>query len=303
MPEVEFGKLVDDIGVKAVLLTDVMDSEKAVTTELTAELTDDERAERCLTGARQMAKHLNAALGRQTSSVFSFPLEGLPAADASYGCSLAPKYGPDISVSWEGSPRSPSETADAIAKGGAFLTGADKSEVRSELASCIADAIRPDANDLAGHEFRGVKIECHAFAWGGGGGSAMVYRRFGAGPVHAALTEAEIAELSRVSRRRALEARESEDQSGRGKLAEMVALVRVASDACPAADGAQEVLMLYLAAAANDNAPGEDEIKAKQDYLAEFRELKGYVKFCQLYAIEMTQAKIIVGAMKLRGGN
>jgi hypothetical protein len=36
---------------------------------------------------------------------------------------------------------------------------------------------------MGSREFRGVKIECQAFARDGGGGSATIYRRFGAYPV------------------------------------------------------------------------------------------------------------------------
>lgn len=96
----------------------------------------------------------------------------------------------------------------------------------------------------------------------------------------------------------AISALADDSHAGRDKLAEMMALVREGSDACPATPGGTEVLMLYMAAGANQQAPTEDEIVAKQAYVRQFRKNKGYVKFCQLYDVELYEAKILVDTMK-----
>lgn len=175
-PPVEIGKLIDDISVKAILIDDVSDTVVADR----GEPSDYARGVACLTGAKKLAAHVGGSVGRQTSSIVA--LGGVPAHEASYGCSFGPKQNPDLFASWDGSAKPPAATLAFIGRGGEFLTGATAAELTKETQTCVAAALKPDAMETAAREFRGAKIECQAFARDGGGGSVTVYRRFGAYP-------------------------------------------------------------------------------------------------------------------------
>jgi hypothetical protein len=177
-PPIEIGKLIDDMSIFAVLTADVKEAYVSTKTAMD----DAERAAKCLHGAKKLAAYTNAGVGTPTSSVA--PLTGVPSSEASYGCPFGPKDAPDLFVGWDNRAHPPADTVAFIAKAGEYLTGATNTELRTELAACVAEALKPDSGEMADREFRGVKIECQAFARDGGGGSATVYRRFGAYPVH-----------------------------------------------------------------------------------------------------------------------
>jgi hypothetical protein len=186
-PLVEIGKLFDDISVQAVLTADVSEDY-----ELPPPADDATQPARCLEGAQKLAVAVGAATGRQTSSIVA--LTHPAANEASYGCqSLVWKHA-NIFVSWDGTARPPVKTTNFIARSAAYLTGATENEIQRELAACVAEALKPKSEEMADREFRGVKIECQAFARDGGGGSVTIHRRFGTGPDHADLTDSQHAE-------------------------------------------------------------------------------------------------------------
>ena len=192
-PVVEFGKLVDDVAIKAILLSDVT----ASVTQTVAQHDETADSQTCLAGAQKLAAFLKGGVGRQTSEVVF--LAGIPAEDASYEC---PRYGrtaADLFVAWEGQARPPSATLDVIAVGGAYLTGATPAEVASETTACVSAAVKPDADEAANREFRGVKIECRAYARDGGGGSVTIYRRFGTAPARPELSSDSQTAMEQVS--------------------------------------------------------------------------------------------------------
>lgn len=175
-PPVEFGKLIDDISVRAVLLADAGDP---------LVLAKDEAGEaaqsaKCLAESQKVAAHEGGVIGRQTSSVV--PISHPAAVEFSFGCGIDGMK-PDVFIAWNKS-RPGSSTVKLIISAGEFLTGATSEEIKQELAKCVNEALKPDAGEISAREFRGVKIECQAFERDGGGGSATIYRRFGAYPVH-----------------------------------------------------------------------------------------------------------------------
>ncbi len=192
-PRVEIGKLIDDISVRAILLTDVSESFVANTASA-----DDEEAKKaeCLDGAQKLAVHMHAALGRQTHSMVE--IANAPVSGVSYGRAFG-KFGPDLFVAWEKSAKPSAATVSFIASAGEFLTGASASELKQELTACVTEALKPKSGELANREFRGAKMECQAFSRDGGAGSVTIYRRFGAYPLRPSLSESERAALTRAS--------------------------------------------------------------------------------------------------------
>jgi hypothetical protein len=85
------------------------------------------------------------------------------------------------------------------------------------------------------------------------------------------------------------------EASSRAKLAEMMAFIRLASEPCAGSVPSMwgfEVLALYVAV--KPPIP-EAEIKTKETEVARYRTRLGLKKWCQLYAVEMKEAHIIVG--------
>jgi hypothetical protein len=176
-PPIEIGKLIDDISVEAMLITDVT---QAVARPDVA-LDDVAKSVTCLAGAKRLAGYLGGGTGRQTSMMVEIGHVG--ADSAQYGCPFGPKQKVDFSVYWEKQAPPPSRTMALIAKGGEFVTGATRTELIKETSACVADALKPDAGEIADRQVRGVKIECQAFTRDGGGGGVTIYRRFGPDPV------------------------------------------------------------------------------------------------------------------------
>ncbi len=116
-------------------------------------------------------------------------------------------------MSWDGSAKPSSATLAYIGKGGAFLTGATEGELTKETQACVALALKPGSMETADRSFRGVKIECQAFARDGGGGAVTVYRRFGAYPKRPDPTPETAAAAEATSRRVASEASAKAEKS------------------------------------------------------------------------------------------
>jgi hypothetical protein len=192
-PAVEIGKLIDDISVTAILIADVTASTK----ELAQTLDDESRAAACLDGAKKLAAHLGGGVGRQTSMVVI--IGGVTADETSYGCAFGPKNAPDVFIAWSGQAKPPAKTQALIANAGEYLTRATRTEISQETAACVSAALKPDSGELSDREFRGVKIECQAFARDGGGGSVTIYRRFGASPVRGDTPPDRIAATNKAS--------------------------------------------------------------------------------------------------------
>ncbi|WP_420967316.1 hypothetical protein [Bradyrhizobium sp. B120] len=193
-PPIEIGKLIDDISIKAMLTTDVT---QAVTLPAST-LDDAAKAANCLAGAKKLAAHLGGGTGRQTSMIVEIGHVG--ADNATYGCPFGPKQKADFAVYWEGRARPASNTIALIAKGGEFVTGANRVEITTEASGCVSDALKPNAAENADREIRGVKIECQAFTRDGGGGSVTIYRRFGPDPAQPDISERATNAADMVSR-------------------------------------------------------------------------------------------------------
>jgi len=199
--------LIDDMSIFAVLTADV--NEAYVSTKTTMD--DAERAAKCLDGAQKLAAYVSAGVGTLTSSVA--PLTGVPSSEASYGCPFGPKEATDLFVAWDNQALPSADTVAFIAKAGEYLTGATNAEVRTELAACVTEALKPDSGEMGDREFRGVKIECQAFARDGGGGSATVYRRFGVNPVHLDVSAEQRAAMLLASEKTKIEENRSQNAS------------------------------------------------------------------------------------------
>ena len=193
-PLVEIGRLVDDLAVKAILLSDVR-----AAVQVPAPIQDAAaQGAACLAGAQQLAAHLGLGIRRQTDSVVL--LAGADVEEMSYGCAMGPRAAPDLFVAWEGQPEPASATLEMVSKGAAYVTGADVAELAAETQACVSSALTPEADEMASREFGGVKLECQAYARDGGGGSVTIYRRFGATPPHDAPTLEERDAMERASR-------------------------------------------------------------------------------------------------------
>jgi hypothetical protein len=191
-PPIEFGKLIDDMSIGAVLLSDVTLAKDVSPRELN----DTAKAAQCLDGAQKLAAFLGGAVGRQTSSMVE--LGALPADSISFGCGDAILH-PDLNISWDHGAKARSETLALIAKAGEFLTGATSDELKTNTDACLSEAPKPDSGEMAGRQFRGVKLECQDFIHDGGGGSITVYRRFGAYPQRDAPAPASLTALDEAS--------------------------------------------------------------------------------------------------------
>jgi hypothetical protein len=88
------------------------------------------------------------------------------------------------------------------------------------------------------------------------------------------------------------------EAEGRAKLAEMVAFNRLASEPCAGLVPSIWVgEMIALWVSAKPPIP-EGQIKAKETEVTEHRTRLGLEKWCQLYAVEMEQAHIVVKNMR-----
>lgn len=106
-------------------------------------------------------------------------IDGVVDGEATYGCGLPPRHLPSFSASWEGQAQPPASVRAVVDEAGAALTGVRRQVVNQTLAACVADALRPNAGELANEQFFGAKLDCQAYARDGGGGTVTVYRRFG----------------------------------------------------------------------------------------------------------------------------
>jgi len=188
-PPVEFGKLIDDISIQAVLLNDASDP----LTLAKDEPDEAAQAAKCLAGAQLVAAHEGGIVGRQTHFVVF--IRHPAAEEFSYGCD---EKKPNLNIAWNKARPAP-VTVKLVTRAVEFLTGAPSNDTKQELAKCINEALKPDAGENSTREFGGVRIECGAFERDGGGGSATIFRRFGAYPVHDAPGAAALSDMQRAS--------------------------------------------------------------------------------------------------------
>ncbi|WP_152428396.1 hypothetical protein [Methyloferula stellata] len=140
-PAVEFGKLVDDMSVRALLLADISASRK----EPTGLRDDDAGRASCLNEAQKFAARIGGGVGRQTSVVVF--IGGVAAEEASYGCGFYPRKGADFSAAWSRGARPPAATRELIASAGEYLTGASRAEIGREADACLTAALKPEAQE------------------------------------------------------------------------------------------------------------------------------------------------------------
>jgi hypothetical protein len=190
---VEFGKLVDDISVKAELLADA--GKPLVLAKDSVDEAD--KSAICLAEAQKVAAHEAGVTGRQTSMAVSVSINHPAVSEFSFNCGRG-WMNPDISISWKKSRPGPS-TVKLIMSAGGFLTGAAPEEIKRELAKCISGALKPSAGEISSREFGGVKIECQASERDGGDGSATIFRRFGADLVRDMLAPSVLSEMKRAT--------------------------------------------------------------------------------------------------------
>ncbi|MGO9004531.1 MAG: hypothetical protein ACLQIQ_05410 [Beijerinckiaceae bacterium] len=91
-----------------------------------------------------------------------------------------------------------------------------------------------------------------------------------------------------------LSAAQDYNAAGRAKMAEMMAFIRQASTSCPKSfpdSYVFETLALYMAI---KPPVTEEDIEEKEKYVIDLRGRIGQVKWCQLYAVEMGEAHMIV---------
>jgi len=172
-PEIEYGRLIDDVAVIAQLRSD---AGGPLSVALPVSNADD-RSATCRSRAMALAARVHASAGRTTSAVtfIQHPL----AQESSVSCDIERPY---WFVSWAGSSRPPPSTLDLITSAGSMLTGLDQGELAKLAIRCLKDALRQDAMENASTEFDGVRVECQAFERDGGGGSITLWRRFGPVP-------------------------------------------------------------------------------------------------------------------------
>lgn len=169
-PTIELGRLVDDMAVLAQLREDVSEVRKVTRPP-------PRDAARCLADAKALAAQIGGATGLQTSSVVFI---AHPAAqEMSIDCNF---HKPSIFIAWPNRAKPSPPTVQLIAKSGRVLTGASEETVKSLLAACVVEALKPESNELANHEIDGVRAECQAFSRDGGAGSVTILRRFGSNP-------------------------------------------------------------------------------------------------------------------------
>lgn len=201
-PSVELGKLVDDMAVLGQLREDVSE----VRTQSRPVSRD---AASCLADAKSLAAQIGGGVGRQTSSVVFI---GHPAVqEMSIDCNFQK---PSIFIAWNNRAKPSAATLQVIAKSGRVLTGASEDTVKTLVSTCVAEAMKPESNELANHEIDGVRAECQSFSRDGGAGSVTILRRFGSYPPLAAASPASLRALDRETERLRAQA-EQAGESGR----------------------------------------------------------------------------------------
>jgi hypothetical protein len=148
-PPVEFGKLIDDVSVRAVLLADAGDP-----LVLAKDESDEATiAAKCLAEAQKIATHEGGIVEPTLSSAYSsvVAISHTAAVEFSFGCGVD-GLKPDLYLAWNKS-RPASSTVKLIMSAGEFLTGATSKEIKRELAKCVNEALKPDAGEISAREF------------------------------------------------------------------------------------------------------------------------------------------------------
>jgi hypothetical protein len=131
-PAIEIGRLIDDVSITAILLTDAGDA-----LILPKQEPDDAK---CLDEARKIAAHEGAMVTGQTvpglGGLSRVMIQHPAVVELWFGCRLY-AFKPDLRFVWAGSAKPPVNVINLIVSAGAFLTGATSQELRQELANCV----------------------------------------------------------------------------------------------------------------------------------------------------------------------
>jgi hypothetical protein len=131
-PAIEIGRLIDDVSITAILLTDAGDP-----LILPKQEPDDAQ---CLDEARKIAAHEGARVTGQTvpglGGLSRVMIQHPAVVELWFGCRLY-AFKPDLRFVWAGSAKPPVNVINLIVSAGAFLTGATPQELRQELANCV----------------------------------------------------------------------------------------------------------------------------------------------------------------------
>ncbi|MGM4919552.1 hypothetical protein [Tardiphaga sp. 813_E8_N1_3] len=168
-PPIELGELIDNIWVRAVLVSDAAHPYERPARSLS----DADRMARCLKVANGVISVVGGTIKRQTNSVVM--ITHAAASEMSIGCSLRD---PDLFVSWDGAlPTKP--TLALVVEASQYVTGASPENLKDGTVKCIREALKPSSQETAAVHLTGSKFECQAFQRDGGGGSITILRRFG----------------------------------------------------------------------------------------------------------------------------
>ena len=173
-PSIEFGRLVDDIAVKAKVITDLNDTLKLEAIDLD----EASKAKKCRENAQAVATRIRGRIGGRTISrvVISHP----DVSEIAFHCD---EYGnrPYIVVAWpQAKPNA--RISEVLSEAGSFFVGITPERIKSLLDQCFVEAVRRDADGIANKEFDGVRMECHAYFKKLGISSVTLFRRFGSYP-------------------------------------------------------------------------------------------------------------------------
>ncbi len=194
-PAIEVNDLVADLRVIAILHTDIIGGRKVLVSDISAR----DAATECSLEVTKLAVHMGIGLGGRSSRAVT--LLGTPFEHATYMCPDGyghARYG-SLDVAWSGRARPTTPEKAFVAKAAEFFVGTTRAEVMEEIEKCITDALKPDAEEVAEHNFRGARIDCRAFHRDGGAGSVEVYRRYGPSPIRPEPTGDQVAAMKKRS--------------------------------------------------------------------------------------------------------
>lgn len=173
-PTVEFGRLVDDIVVKAKITSELVD----LLSLAPSELDKTAKAKICRENARAVATKIRGNIEHHTNSRVVISHPEIP--ELAYHCD---EYGerPYLVVAWSQA-KPTAAISENLSKAGAYFLGTTPERIRSLFDKCFFEALRPEFDGLATKEIDGVRMECHAYFKKMGVSSITLYRRFGKYP-------------------------------------------------------------------------------------------------------------------------
>ncbi|WFU14410.1 hypothetical protein [Bradyrhizobium sp. CB3481] len=128
-PAIEIGKLIDDISVLAVLITDVSQAMSRPKPPV------EDEAQTCLARAKRLAAYLGGGTGRQRT--MNVEIGRLGKDSITYGCPSLLKRNASFEVYWDGQAKPLSTTLAIVAKGGEYVIGASRAEIMTETTACV----------------------------------------------------------------------------------------------------------------------------------------------------------------------